>query len=108
MNRTTYTIPKGLTRPIQFKGLKGHCIVYAVIGLLALMTGYLLLQLVKIPAPISLPATGIVAVILFRRIIRLNSNYTRHGIMKRLASKRTPPSLRADTRKAFQKRRSNS
>jgi len=71
------------------------------------MTAYVFLQLINVPAIIRLPIIGASAAALLRLITHLNYNYSRHGLMKKLALKKIPPSVRADTRKAFQKPGSN-
>ena len=101
MSNTIISIPKGLDRPIEIKGLKGDCIAYATASFIALLLAFAFLYLIKVPMLIRLTTIGAAAVVLIYRINRINKRYTPHGGMKRFASKWIPPSIRADTRTIF-------
>ena len=102
MSNNTYTINKGVDKPIEFKGLKAQYAVYLGIGLLGLLLGFVVLYISGVP-PLICP--GIVAVIggvFFQQLYGISKRYGQYGLMKKRAARRIPKFIKSSSRRVFQ------
>jgi len=98
---TVYNINKGVNRPIEFKGFKAQYIIYLAVGMVSLLLLFAILYVcgfnIYLCLAIIVPAGfGLVVT-----IQRLSKKYGEHGLLKKIAKKRLPASVRSHSRKIF-------
>jgi Domain of unknown function (DUF4133) len=99
----TYTINKGINRPITFRGLKGQYIWYLFGALLADMILFVILYITKLsPYLCVLIALGLGTMVI-AGVYRMSNKYGEHGLMKRRSAKYIPKRIRSFSRKGFKK-----
>jgi len=98
MERKTYTINKGVNRPISFKGLQGQYILYLGIGLLLLLLLFAVSYVMGISFWISGITAAFLAYLLFETVFKLNRKYGQHGMMKHMAHKKVPIGIKVKDR----------
>jgi hypothetical protein len=101
MANSVYPINKGINRPIEFKGLKAQYIGYLGIGLVALLVLFAILYILGLNTIICLMIILSLGSALFMTVYRLSHRYGQYGIMKALAKKRTPDTIKSYTRRTF-------
>lgn len=100
-SETTYTINKGIGRPILFKGLKSQYIWYVAVLAVGLLLLYALLYGIGVNTywclgtVVALGMPGIIG------IYHLSDQYGEHGLTRHLARKRLPKHIKIATRKLF-------
>jgi hypothetical protein len=93
---SVYQINKGVNRPIVFKGLKAQYIWWLGIGLAFLLMLFTCMYILGVPMLFCvLFVFGSVA-LLFRWVYSSSKKYGEHGLMKRLAAKSVPSSIKCD------------
>jgi len=97
----TYTINKGVNRPVEFKGLKGKYIWWLGGGLVALLGLLAVLYIVRISPVVCIGLTGTSGMILFFQVYRMNRIYGEYGLMKAIAFRRTPRRVKSVSRRLF-------
>lgn len=98
---SVYTINKGINRPIEFKGLKAQYIGYLGIGVVVLLIVFGILYVGGVNMFICLAVTLVLGTCLFAGIYKLNDTYGEHGVLKKLAKRNIPSSVRSNTRQLF-------
>jgi hypothetical protein len=101
MATSVYTINKGINKPIEFKGLKAQYIWYLGGGLLALLIGFAVLYICGVNTFICLGIIIISGTWLFIHVYKLSHKYGQHGMMKSLAKRSIPGTIKSYSRKVF-------
>lgn len=96
-----YSINRGVSRPIVFKGLKAQYIAYLAIGLVLLMVSFAMLYISGLPLLLVLPLILLLGTLLFVVTFRLSHRFGEFGLMKFLAKRGLPVSLRFRSRRLF-------
>lgn len=96
-----YSINKGVSRPIVFKGLKAQYIAYLAIGLVLLLVSFAVLYISGLSLFIVLPTTVFLGTALFVVTFRLSHRFGEFGLMKFLAKRNLPVSIRFRSRRLF-------
>jgi len=101
MATSVYQINKGINKSIEFRGLKAQYIWYLGGCVIALMIIFAILYIAGINAFVCIGiilATGTAVVM---KIYSLSNTYGEHGMMKKIASKKVPRSIRSKNREVF-------
>jgi hypothetical protein len=101
----SYTINKGINKPIEFKGLKAQYIGYLGAGLVALLILFAILYLLGTPVLGCLMVVAGLCSLLFYKVFGLSHKYGQHGLMKRNARRYLPTYLKFKSRKVFYEKR---
>ena len=89
-----YKINKGVNKSIEFKGLKAQYIWYLGGGVIALMILFAGMYLIGINQWICITIISVLGVFLVMKIYAMSSKYGEYGMMKMLARKSLPVSIR--------------
>src|ERR1700744_2697445 len=101
MPTSGYKIHRSIGRPIAFRGIKGHYILFAAADILACFLFLILFYCLGVPAWLNLPLTigpGSLTLVI---IGRLSRKYGPQGLMKYYAARRLPRDLRYSSRNIF-------
>jgi hypothetical protein len=101
----SYTINKGINRPIEFKGLKAQYIGYLGGGLVALLILFAILYLVGLAVYLCIMIILGLGGFLFHKVFSLSHRYGQHGLMKYNAKTYLPTYLKFKTRRLFYEKR---
>jgi hypothetical protein len=101
MSTSVYPINKGISRPIEFKGLKAQYIWYLGGGLLLLLILFAILYISGINTFVCLFFIVSCAVALFMHVYTLSRKYGEHGMMKKLAKRMIPDEIKSYSRKPY-------
>jgi hypothetical protein len=101
MGVSIYKINKGVNRSIEFKGLKAQYIWYLGAGAITLMSFFAAMYIAGISQWICIGVTACLSFALTRKIYSLSSRYGEHGMMKMLAGKNLPSSVKCRSRRDF-------
>ena len=96
-----YNVNKNINKPVEFKGLKAQYIWYLGGGLLVLLILFAILYICGVNPFACLGVILILGTGLFLQVYRLSYKYGEHGMMKRLARKGVPATLKAYSRRHF-------
>ncbi len=96
-----YHINKGVSRPIEFKGLKAQYIAYLAIGLVVLLISFSIGYISGISLMVLLPLIAGLGTALFSAVFRLSHRFGRYGLSKFLAKRRLPGCLIFRSRRLF-------
>lgn len=96
-----YKINKGVSRPIEFKGLKAQYIGYLAAGLVLLLIAFAILYISGLSIFLVLPIILALGTTLFIATIRLSKRFGEHGLMKYLAKKGLPVYICFRSRRVF-------
>lgn len=94
MNSSVYQINKGVNRPIEFKGLKAQYIWYLGGGLVALLIFFAIIYICGVNIFISLGLIVSLAIALFMYVYKLSRTYGEYGLMKKMAKKAVPGTVK--------------
>lgn len=103
MGNSVYRINKGINKPIEFKGLKAQYIWYLGGCVLTLLVLFTLLYIIGVNPFVCVAfilALGTVSVF---KIYALSNKYGEHGMMKKLARRHVPHTIKSYSRKTFKK-----
>lgn len=98
---SVYQINKGVSRPIEFKGLKGVYIGVLAAGLVFLLVAFAVLYILRMPLIVLLPLILIFGAGLFVSVFRLSARFGVHGLGKFLARRSVPGYIRFNSRRVF-------
>jgi hypothetical protein len=98
---SVYSINKGVSKPIVFRGLKAQYIAYLAVGLVLLLVTFGILYVMDISLWIVLPGTALLGSCLFYTVFKLNHTFGEHGLMKFLAKRKLPSSICFRSRRLF-------
>lgn len=101
MANSVYQINKGINKSIEFRGLKAQYIWYLGGGLIALLILFAIMYIIGLNTFICLGIIAIAGTTLFFYIYRLSNTYGEYGMMKKLASRSVPTTVKAKSRKNF-------
>ncbi|NRF41108.1 DUF4133 domain-containing protein [Pedobacter foliorum] len=102
MNNSVYTINKGINKSIEFKGLKAQYIWYFGGGILVLMVIFSLLYLAGLNTYLCMTFILGAGALLTVKIYHWSNTYGEHGMMKAIASRKTPKLIKNYSRTNFQ------
>ncbi|MDQ8051921.1 MAG: DUF4133 domain-containing protein [Pedobacter sp.] len=98
---SVYQINKGVSRPIEFKGLKGQYIAILAGGLVFLLALFAVLYISGVPLYFVLVLVLGLGLGLFYSVFRLCKRFGVHGLSKYLAKRGIPSHIRFCSRKEF-------
>lgn len=98
---SVYQINKGVSRPIEFKGLKGVYIGVVAGGLVFLLVLFAALYIVGTPPYAVLVIILSLGAGLFGGVSRLSKRFGVHGLGKHLAKRGIPSHIRFSSRRVF-------
>ncbi len=101
MANSIYQINKGINKAIEFRGLKAQYIGYLAGGLVLLMILFSVLYIAGIPVFICLPLILILGTVLFMTVYSYSHKYGQYGLLKKVAKKNLPASVRFHSKKIF-------
>lgn len=101
MSNSVYTINKTINKPIEFKGLKGQYIWYLGGGLVGLLLLFAILYISGVNPFICLVLILLIGIGLFMQVYRLSHKYGEYGMMKKIAKRGIPQSVKVYSRKTF-------
>lgn len=105
---SVYKINKGVSRPIEFKGLKAQYIAYLAAGLVLLLISFAILYISGLSLFVVLPLIMTLGTILFFTVFRLSHRFGQHGLMKYWAKRNLPNHLKFRSRRLFTSLKSKS
>jgi len=98
---SVYQINKGVSRPIEFKGLKGVYIGVLAGGLVFLLVLFAALYIMGTPVYVAVPLILSLGAGLFGGTFRLSGRFGVHGLGKYLAERGIPDHIRICSRREF-------
>jgi hypothetical protein len=103
MSNSVYQINKGINKPIEFKGLKAQYIWYLGGGLVCLLIVFAIIYIIGVNVYLCLGIIITLGSALFMYVYKLSRTYGEHGLMKKIARKGLPASVKNYSRKKLQK-----
>ena len=97
----SYTINKGINKPIELKGFKAQYIAYLGVGMVVLLIAFAVLYLIGFPLLLLFPLIIGGGVLLFTKIFAMSKKYGRHGLLKEMAYRSVPGAVLSSSRKSF-------
>lgn len=101
MSNSVYQINKGINQSIEFKGLKAQYIWYLGGGVVVLMILFAVMYIIGLPSIVCIGVIGVSGTMLVVKMYKLSNQYGEHGMMKALARKQVPKSIRVYSRRVF-------
>ena len=101
MSTSTYSINKGINKPIEFKGLKGQYIWWLGGGLLALLILFATLYICGVNTFLCLLIIVSLAIVLFMQVYKVSRKHGEHGMMKAIAKRSVPNVVKNYSRNLF-------
>jgi|SRR6218665_671297 len=104
MSNSVYSINKGINKSIEFRGLKAQYIWYLGGGLIGLLILFAVLYITGINTFICLGIIAVAGTFLFMYIYRLSNTYGEYGMMKKIARRSVPQTVKSNSRLPFIKK----
>lgn len=101
MTTSVYQINRGINKPVEFKGLKAQYIWYLGGGLLVLLVAFAILYICGVNTLVCLGVIIISGTMLFMHTYKLSNKYGQYGLMKSLAKRSIPTTVKNNSRKTF-------
>lgn len=101
MANSVYQINKGINQSIEFRGLKAQYIWYLGGGVVGLLVVFAVLYFIGLPSLVCVGIVGATGTFLVMKLYSMSNRYGEHGLMKALARKQVPKSIRSRSRKLF-------
>jgi|SRR6187401_3238207 len=101
MSSSVYKVNKGINKPIEFKGLKAQYIWYLGGGLVILLIVFAILYIIGINTFFCVGLIVILGTGLFIQVNRLSNKYGEYGMMKKVAKRAVPGTIKSYSRKVF-------
>jgi len=98
---SVYQINKGVSRPIEFKGLKAQYIAYLAVGLVFLLVLFAALYIIGASLLVVLPLVLGLGMVLFFLVFRLSHRFGEHGLGKYFAKRSVPSHIKFRSRRLF-------
>ncbi len=92
---------KGINKLIEFKGLRAQYIAYLAAGLISLLILFAVLHIIGVNMFVCLALIAILGTILFMSVYPMSDKYGQYGLLKKLAIRSIPDSIKATTGKVF-------
>lgn len=102
MSNSVYQINKGINQSIEFKGLKAQYIWYLGGGIIILMILFAAMYIAGLPPFLCIAVIGISGTLWVFKIYKMSHKYGEYGLMKTLAKRQIPGSVRTRSRRIFQ------
>jgi hypothetical protein len=99
---SVYQVNKGVDKAVEFKGLKAQYIWYAGAGLVIILICFALLYLMGVNTLVCLAFAGASGTLLFFKLFQLSKTHGEHGLMKKMARRYIPSTIKMHSRKIFQ------
>lgn len=103
VGNSVYQINKGINKSIEFKGLKAQYIWYLGGCFLALLILFALLYILGVNTFICVGIILIAGVVSVIKIYGMSTTYGEYGLMKKLARRQVPHTIKSYSRKTFKK-----
>jgi len=97
-----YQINKGVNKIIEFRGLKAQYIWYFAAGVLLLMILFSVLYICGLNSYLCLGIIGVLGGLLVSRLYRWSNTHGEHGMMKKIAARKTPTCIKSYSRRIYQ------
>lgn len=101
MTHAVYRINKGVNQAICFKGFQGQYVAYAAIGMVLLLLLCAVMFLIGVSPYICLMIVLILGFLMIRFLLRMSRIYGQFGLIKMLARRKMPHTLKAQSRSLF-------
>lgn len=101
MGNSVYQINKGINKSIEFKGLKAQYIWWLGGGIVVLLILFAIMYIAGVNPFICIGAVLIAGAGLVLKIYRMSDKYGQHGLMKTLARKQVPKTIKTRSRAIF-------
>ncbi|WEK21355.1 MAG: DUF4133 domain-containing protein [Candidatus Pedobacter colombiensis] len=101
MTNSVYQINKGINQSIQFKGLRAQYIWYLGGGIIVLLILFAFMYIIGLPPYICIATIAAIGTFLGTQIYAMSNKYGEHGLMKAMARKMVPKSIKVTSRKVF-------
>ena len=101
MANSIYKINKGINKPIEFRGLKAQYIWYLGGGLVILLILFAILYIIGVNTFFCVGIIVILGTGLFMHVYTLSDKYGEHGMMKKVAKRGVPNTVKSYSRKVF-------
>lgn len=98
---SVYHINKGVSKPIEFRGLKAQYIAYLAVGLVLLLISFAILYILGVSLMVLLPLIIGLGTGLFVGVTRLSRRFGEHGLQKFIAKRGLPDYLKFRSRRLF-------
>ncbi|WP_130855650.1 DUF4133 domain-containing protein [Olivibacter jilunii] len=96
-----YRINKGVNKPVEFRGLKAQYIWYLGGGIIALMIIYAVMYIIGLNQYICLAVILCLGAGVVMKVYQLSDKYGEHGMMKSMARKSVPKTIKCNSRRVF-------
>lgn len=103
VGNSVYRINKGINKSIEFKGLKAQYIWYLGGTFLALLILFAILYILGVNTFVCLGLILILGTASVIKIYGMSNKYGEHGMMKKLARRHIPHTIKSFSRKTFKK-----
>src|SRR5690606_17072552 len=101
MANSVYQINKGINKSIEFKGLKAQYIWYLGGGVVGLMIAFAAMYFIGLPTFLCIGLIAALGTGLVVKIYAMSNKYGEYGLMKAMASRMIPKSLKCKDRSIF-------
>jgi hypothetical protein len=101
MQTSVYQINKGINQPVQFKGLKAQYIWYLGGALICLLVLFAILFIVGVNTFICLGVILALGTYVVTFVYKLSNRHGQYGLMKVIARRRIPHTVKIYSRKEF-------
>ena len=101
MANSVYKINKGINRSIEFRGLKSQYIWYLGGGIVGLLVLFAIMYIIGINAFFCVGFILIAGTFLFSYVYKLSNTYGEHGMMKKIAKRSIPKTIKSKNRNVF-------
>ena len=101
MSNSVYQINKGINQSIEFKGLKAQYIWYLGGGIVVLMILFAVMYIIGLPSMVCIGLIGVLGTLLVIKMYKMSNKYGEHGMMKAIARKQLPKSIKVFSRRVF-------
>lgn len=98
---SVYQINKGINQSIEFKGLKAQYIWYLGGGVVGLMIVFAVLFIIGVPSLVCVAFIITAGTVMVIKIYKMSRQYGEFGMMKALASRQVPKSIKVRSRSVF-------
>jgi hypothetical protein len=101
MATSVYKINKGINKAMEFKGFKAQYIWYLAGGLVILLILFAVLYIVGINTFVCLGLIIFLGFALFITVYRMSNMYGEYGLMKLMAKRNIPSTIKSYSRRIF-------
>ena len=101
MSNSVYKVNKGINKSIEFRGLKAQYIWYLGGGLVILLILFAILYVIGVNTFFCVGLILILGTGLFMQVYTLSNKYGEHGMMKKVAKRGVPGTVKSYSRKVF-------